>query len=100
MPEGAFSSPVKALLGSILTIVCGGFADAPIIAALALPLLIVGGVFCVQGALAPAGEDRSQLDEWLEKTLLVIGTLAFGIAVVGTAAGTTAEIVAARRGQA
>jgi len=100
MRNEVFPGPLKAVLGTMLTILGGAMADLPILALIGFPLLVLGALFCVQGTLAPLEDRYQEQGSLLSHFLLVCGALAIATACIATAAETGAQFVAAKRGQA
>jgi hypothetical protein len=90
--------PVRAFIGSALTIRSVGLVGFPFGAFIGVPLLIVGITLCVQGAMVPVAEGLTKTQKTAAEVLRTLGAIGLLFGCAMTSVLMVEHLVALKRG--
>jgi hypothetical protein len=91
--------PLRAFVGSALTIGSAGVVGVPYGAIIGLPLLVLGTTLCVQGALVPIDDGVSKVRRTAAEVVLTLGAVGLLAGCMMTSVLVVDYLVALKRGQ-
>ena len=99
MLSDVISRPVRAFVGSALTVGGSGLIGVPFGAILGAPLLVVGNVLCAQGTFLPLDDDLSKARSVVAEVFFTLGAVALCLGCIMTSVITVEYLVELKRGR-